>query len=68
MKPTKTVVYTGIGPITATFLAFLVLKLTGHIDWSWWWVTSPLWIPLLIPIVIVLAVLLVCLVIALVAG
>jgi hypothetical protein len=27
------------------FIAFLVLKLTGVIDWSWWWVTSPLWLP-----------------------
>ena len=26
------------------FLIFLVLKLTGNITWSWWWVTSPLWI------------------------
>jgi len=26
------------------FIVFLVLKLTGVIDWSWWWVTSPLWI------------------------
>ena len=26
------------------FLVFLVLKLTGVIDWSWWWVTSPLWL------------------------
>ena len=26
------------------FLVFLILKLTGHIGWSWWWVTSPLWI------------------------
>jgi hypothetical protein len=26
------------------FLIFLVLKLTNQIDWSWWWVTSPLWI------------------------
>jgi hypothetical protein len=25
------------------FIVFLVLKLTGHIDWSWWWVTAPLW-------------------------
>lgn len=25
------------------FLTFLVLKLTNNIDWSWWWVTSPLW-------------------------
>lgn len=27
-----------------TFLVFLVLRLTGVIDWSWWWVTSPLWL------------------------
>jgi hypothetical protein len=25
------------------FVVFLVLKLTGTIDWSWWWVTAPLW-------------------------
>jgi len=25
-------------------LAFIVLKLTGVITWSWWWVLSPLWI------------------------
>ena len=28
------------------FLLFLTLKLTGQIDWSWWWVTCPLWGPL----------------------
>lgn len=27
------------------FIVFLILKLTNNIDWSWWWVTSPLWIP-----------------------
>ena len=32
---------------TILFLIFLVLKLTDNIDWSWWWVTSPLWIPIL---------------------
>ena len=26
------------------FIVFLVLKLTNVINWSWWWVTSPLWI------------------------
>lgn len=26
------------------FILFLVLKLTGIIAWSWWWVTAPLWI------------------------
>ena len=25
------------------FITFLVLKLTHVIDWSWWWVTVPLW-------------------------
>ena len=29
----------------ALFLAFLTLKLTGVIAWSWWWVTAPLWGP-----------------------
>ena len=34
----------GIGIGMILFLIFLVLKLTGNIDWSWWWVTSPLWL------------------------
>lgn len=34
------------------FLIFLVLKLTDLIDWSWWWVTSPLWLPLLFLVVL----------------
>jgi hypothetical protein len=34
------------------FLVFLVLKLTNVIDWSWWWVTAPLWIPILVAILI----------------
>jgi hypothetical protein len=42
----------GIGFGTVLFLVFLILKLTGNIDWSWWWVTSPLWIPLLLAVVI----------------
>lgn len=33
----------GIGIGSALFLVFLVLKLTGYINWSWWWVTAPLW-------------------------
>lgn len=36
------------------FLIFLVLKLTGLIDWSWWWVTAPIWIPLLVIVAILL--------------
>lgn len=26
-------------------IVFIVLKLTKFIDWSWWWVTCPLWGP-----------------------
>jgi hypothetical protein len=29
-------------------IVFVVLKLTGNIDWSWWWVLSPIWVSLLI--------------------
>ena len=29
-------------------IVFITLKLTGHIDWSWWWVLSPIWITALI--------------------
>ena len=32
-----------IGIFGAMFLIFLTLKLTHFIDWSWWWVTAPLW-------------------------
>lgn len=35
----------GIGLGGVVFVVFLVLKLLDKIDWSWWWVTSPLWIP-----------------------
>lgn len=34
----------GIGLDLVLFFIFLVLKLTNLIDWSWWWVTSPLWL------------------------
>jgi hypothetical protein len=41
----------GIGIGTVIFLIFLVLKLAGVGEvatWSWWWVTSPLWIPIVL--------------------
>ena len=34
----------GIGFAGLLTVAFVVLKLTGVIAWSWWWVLSPLWI------------------------
>jgi hypothetical protein len=32
------------GAAMPLFLVFLVLKLTGVIGWSYWWVTAPLWV------------------------
>lgn len=34
----------GIGFVGLLTIAFIVLKLTAVISWSWWWVLSPLWI------------------------
>lgn len=33
----------GIGVVSLLGVVFVVLKLTGVIDWSWWWVTAPFW-------------------------
>lgn len=35
---------TGLSLPVIVFVVFLTLKLAGVIGWSWWWVTSPLWI------------------------
>ena len=32
---------------------FVGLKLTGHIAWSWLWVTSPIWISLILAFLII---------------
>ena len=37
---------------TIITIIFVILKLTGSIAWSWWWVFSPLWIVLSIVIAI----------------
>lgn len=38
----------GIGFAGLLTVLFIGLKLTGYIDWSWWWVLSPLWISFLV--------------------
>ena len=47
----------GIGFAGLLTIVFVVLKLTGTIDWSWWWVLSPLWISWALALVIFLVVL-----------
>jgi len=39
---------------TILVLIFITLKLTGYIQWSWWWVLSPIWISILFAITLVL--------------
>ena len=49
----------GIGFAGLLTIAFIVLKLTNVIDWSWWWVLSPIWISFALAILIIGIVLLV---------
>ena len=41
----------GIGVLGLLGVAFVVLKLTGTITWSWFWVTLPFWGGLVVGIV-----------------
>jgi len=42
----------GIGFTGLLTVVFIVLKLTHVIDWSWWWVLSPVWISALVALVV----------------
>ena len=44
MADSKTSSSGGIGFAGLLTIVFITLKLLGKIDWSWWWVLSPLWI------------------------
>ena len=48
----KKVTGSGFSLGTVLFIVFLILKLTNVINWSWWWVTAPLWIPFAIAVTI----------------
>ena len=43
MKELKEVLKRLSGLCWLVFIIFLIMKLTGGIEWNWWWVTSPLW-------------------------
>jgi len=46
----------GIGFVGWLTLLFIALKLTGFIEWSWFWVLSPLWITFVLAFFLVLIV------------
>lgn len=43
----------GIGFTGLLTILFIGLKLTGFINWSWWWVLSPIWISILLTLLII---------------
>lgn len=47
----------GIGFAGLLTIVFIALKLCGVIDWSWWWVCSPILIQIAIVVIIVAVVL-----------
>lgn len=42
----------GVGFGGLLTIVFIVLKLIGKIDWSWWWVLSPLWIGFILAVLV----------------
>ncbi len=52
----------GIGFVGLLTIVFITLKLLKKIDWSWWWVLSPLWISTGIIIIIIVVVIIVALI------
>ena len=50
------VLFRGPGLCTLVFVTFLVLKLTEVINWSWWYITMPLWGPAALLIAVLLTI------------
>jgi len=46
MSDNKQVQTGGINFFGLLTIVFITLKLIGYINWSWWWVLSPLWLPI----------------------
>ena len=46
----------GIGFAGLLTILFIALKLLDKIDWSWWWVLSPIWISIGIVVFFILIV------------
>ena len=45
-KKTSTAAKGGMSFLEVLLLVFIILKLCKIINWSWWWVLSPMWIPI----------------------
>ena len=58
------VVNKGLGLSSVLTIIFVIAKLLNIIDWTWWWVFSPLWIDALITIGVLLILLIIYLVVS----
>lgn len=52
----KQVIYKGPSILGLLGVAFVVLKLVGVINWSWWWVLLPFYMPVILVIIILIVV------------
>lgn len=43
----------GISMSSLLGVAFIVLKLCNVIEWSWWWVLSPIWASILLSLSVI---------------
>lgn len=42
----------GVSGLDLLLWLFIAFKLAKIIDWSWWWVFSPLWVPIAVLVVL----------------
>lgn len=61
MSESKTIVNGGTGFVGLLTIAFIVLRICNVIDWSVWWVLSPIWITAALILTIMLTIFLVLL-------
>ena len=50
----KQIIYKSPSILGLLGVAFVVLKLIGVINWSWWWVTLPFWGPVVCTLILLL--------------
>ena len=41
----RSAIFRGLAGCAILLPLFIALKLSGGVDWSWWWVLAPLWLP-----------------------
>lgn len=54
MEVNKTSAYVNKFLFGLLTIAFVILKLTKVISWSWWWVLAPIWIPFAIGLIVLI--------------